>query len=78
MSFSFNPLWKLLIDKRMTRESLRVALKLSPTTMAKMSKGGNITLEVLHKICEYFDVQLNEIIEYAPDEKSEDKKSFNL
>ena len=74
MSFSFNPLWKLLIDKGMTRESLRVALKLSPTTMAKMSKGGNITLEVLHKICEHFDVQLNEIIEYIPDSKMADKK----
>jgi putative transcriptional regulator len=74
MSFSFNPLWKLLIDKGMTRENLRLALKLSPTTMAKMSKGGNITLEVLHKICEYFDVQLSDIIEYVPNKTNDDKK----
>jgi putative transcriptional regulator len=70
MSFSFKPLWKLLIDKEMTRENLRVALNLSPTTMAKISKDGNVTLETLHKICEYFNVQLTDIIEYIPDKKS--------
>ena len=74
MAFSFNPLWKLLIDKGMTREKLRTELQISPTTMAKMSKGGNITLEVLHKICEYFNVQLSEIIEYIPDNKTGEKK----
>lgn len=71
MSFSFNPLWKLLIDKRMTREELRVALSLSPSTMAKMSKGENINLEVLHRICTYFNCQPGDLIEYQPDNKEE-------
>jgi len=66
MPFSFNPLWKLLIDKKMTREELRVALGFSPSTMAKMSKGENVSMDVLHKICEYFNVQLNDIVEYVP------------
>lgn len=39
MPFTFNPLWKLLIDKNMTKEDLRTALGLSPSTMAKMGKG---------------------------------------
>lgn len=71
LSFSFNPLWKLLIDKRMTREELRVALSLSPSTMAKMSKGENINLEVLHRICTYFNCQPGDLIEYQPDNKEE-------
>ncbi len=69
MSFSFNPLWKLLIDKNMTRENLRVTLGFSPSTMAKMSKGQNVSMEVLHKICEYFNVQLSDIVEYTPNKK---------
>lgn len=66
LSFSFNPLWKMLIDRGMTREELRVALSLSPSTMAKMSKGENINLEILHRICTYFDCQPGDLIEYIP------------
>lgn len=67
MGFSFNPLWKLLIDKGMTREKLRLALKFSPSTMAKMSKGEYVSMEVLHKICAHFGVQLDEVVEYVPE-----------
>lgn len=65
--FSFKPLWKLLIDKGMTREELRSELGLSPSTMAKMSKGEYVSLEVLHRLCERFNCQPNDIIEYVPD-----------
>lgn len=67
MPFSFNPLWKTLIDKGMTRESLRTALKLSPTTMARMSKGKHVSMEVLGKICEYLDIPIEEVVTYVPE-----------
>ena len=67
MSFSFNPLWKLLIDRGMTRENLRVALKLSPSTMAKMGKGENVSMDVLNKICNYLHVKLEDIVEHIPE-----------
>lgn len=69
MSFSFDPLWKLLIDKKMTREKLRTELNFSPSTMAKMSKSENMSMEIVHRICKYFDVQPDQIIQYIPDEK---------
>jgi DNA-binding Xre family transcriptional regulator len=69
MPFSFNPLWKLLIDKGMTREKLRIALKFSPSTIAKMSKGENVSMDVIDKICEYFNVPLNDIVEYVAEKK---------
>lgn len=59
---------KLLIDKKMNREDLRIALRFSPATMAKMSKGEYVSMEVIHKICGYFNVQPNEIFEYIPDQ----------
>jgi DNA-binding Xre family transcriptional regulator len=69
MPFSFNPLWKLLIDKGMTKEKLRIALKFSPSTIAKMSKGENVSMDVIDKICEYFNVPLNDIVEYVAEKK---------
>jgi putative transcriptional regulator len=69
MPFSFNPLWKVLIDRKMTREDLRTALKLSPSTMAKMSKGENVSMEVIHKICDYLNVTLDDVVEFIPTKK---------
>ncbi|HZK55303.1 MAG TPA: helix-turn-helix transcriptional regulator [Desulfosporosinus sp.] len=68
MSFSFNPLWKMLIDKNMTREDLRKELNLSPSTMAKMSKGEFVSLEVIHRICAALDSQPGGLLEYIPNE----------
>lgn len=69
MSFSFNPLWKLLIDKGITREEMRKALKISPSTMAKMSRGENVSMDVLNRICQYFGVQLNDVVEHIKEKE---------
>lgn len=65
--FTFNPLWKLLIDKGINREGLKENLNLSPSTMAKMSKGKYVSLEVLHRICAYLDCQPGDLLQYIPD-----------
>ena len=69
MSFSFNPLWKMIIDKGMTREKMRIDLRLSPSTMAKLSKGENVTLNVLDRICNYFECPIQDIVEHIPDKR---------
>ncbi|MBC6795972.1 helix-turn-helix transcriptional regulator [Corynebacterium sp. LK28] len=51
MIITFKPLWKLLIDRDMTREDLRHATGLSPPTIAKLGKDGNVTTNVLARIC---------------------------
>ena len=71
MTFSFNPLWKILIDKGMTKEDLRTALKLSPSTIAKMSKGEYVSMRVVDKVCSYFGVQPGDLLIHVPDEKGE-------
>ncbi len=52
MRITFKPLWKLLIDRDMTREYLRRAAGLYPATIAKLSKDGNVTTNVLLRICQ--------------------------
>lgn len=64
MPFTFKPLWHLLIEKEMNKTELREALGLSSATLAKMSKDEYVSMEVLDKVCSYFNVQPNKIIEW--------------
>lgn len=65
MKITFKPLWKLLIDRDMTKEDLRLATGLSAATIAKMGKDGNVTTEVLARICTALTVDINDICEVA-------------
>ncbi len=68
MAFSYDKLWKMLIDKKMTKENLRVLTKSSPTTIAAMGKGEGISPKVLERICKALDCQPGDIMEYVPDD----------
>mgnify|MGYP000041414166 CR=1 FL=1 len=63
MIITFKPLWKLLIDRDMTREDLRHATGLSPATIAKLGKDGNVTTDVLARICEALGCTIADICE---------------
>ncbi|WP_432665337.1 helix-turn-helix transcriptional regulator [Wukongibacter baidiensis] len=71
MGFSFNPLWKLLIDKNMTKEDLRIAIKTSPSTIAKMGKNEYVSMRILDSICKFFNCKIEDIVEYVPEEKGD-------
>jgi len=63
MKTSYKKLWKLLIDRDMTRTDLRKAAKISSSTLAKLGNDENVTTDVLMRICEALNVDLNEIVE---------------
>ena len=58
MKVRYNKLWKLLIDKGMTKSQLRDAVGASKRTFAKLGKNENVTLPVLLNICEYLELSL--------------------
>ncbi len=64
MGFSYKPLWHLLVEHGMTKTQLREELCLSSATLAKLGKDEYVSMEVLDKICGYFKVQPNDIIEH--------------
>ena len=68
MPFSYNKLWKLLIDKNMTKSELTKAIGISSSTMAKMGKNENVSLEVIDKICALLECDINDILEYVSDQ----------
>ena len=68
MGISYNPLFKLLIDKGLKKTDLCEILGLSLGTIAKFSKGEPISGTTIEKLCKYFNCQPGDIIEYVKDE----------
>lgn len=69
MSISYNKLWKLLIDKNMTKTELRLKADIATSTLAKLSKNEQVSMEVLLKICKTLDCNFDDIIELTKEEK---------
>ena len=69
MGISYKKLWKLLIDKDMNKRDLKRVSGVSTTSIAKLSKGENITTDVLLKICKSLDCGINDIMEMEEDEQ---------
>lgn len=67
MRISYNKLWKLLIDKNMTKMELKDAAGISAASIAKLGKGANITTDVLLKICTTLDCKIEDILETIDD-----------
>lgn len=61
---SYNKLWKLLIDKNLTKKQLSEAACLSSSTMSKLKKGENLTTDVLCRICKTLECDFKDIMEY--------------
>lgn len=77
MRISYNPLWKMLIDKGMNKKDLRELSGISTASMAKLGKGDNITTDVLLRICTALNCQISDILETLPDEETKNKEVQN-
>ena len=66
MALCYNRLWKLLIDRRMTRTQMRLAAGISTATLAKLSKGEDVNTSILVKICNALGCEIHEIVENDP------------
>lgn len=66
MAVCYNKLWKLLIDKRMTKTQLCNEAKVSTNAMAKLGRNEDVRVEVLVKICTALDCTMDDIMELIP------------
>ena len=73
MSFSYNKLWKKLIDNKMKKIDLQNAVNISPQTMAKMGRDENVSLDTIDKICVYFQCDIGDIMEIRNEEKNNEQ-----
>ena len=67
MALCYKKLWHQLIDHDMTRSDLREAIGVSPTTLAKMSKGEAVATPIFEKICSTLNYDIGDIVSYAPE-----------
>lgn len=67
MTISYDKLWKKLIDKKMTKNVLRIKAEMSSSTMAKMSKNETVSMDVMLRICKVLDCEFDDIIEIKKD-----------
>jgi DNA-binding Xre family transcriptional regulator len=67
MPISYKPLFRLLLERDMKKTDLVAACGLSLNVIAKFSKGEPVNMENLNKICQYFNCQFSDIVEYLPD-----------
>lgn len=70
MAISYNKLWKLLIDKGMTKTQMRLRADISTTTLAKLGKNETVSMDVLLKICKLLDCNVGDIMDVINEETS--------
>ena len=70
MAISYNKLWKLLIDKGMTKTQMRLQADISTTTLAKLGKNETVSMDVLLKLCKLLDCNVGDIMDVINEEAS--------
>ena len=63
MQISYNKLFKLLIDKGMKKTDLAKEAKLTPATLAKLSKQETVSMDTLIRICDCLDCSFDDVVE---------------
>ena len=75
MALSYNRMWKLLVDKKMSKADLRKAADIAPNTMTKLRRDEAVNLAILGRICHALNCDFGDIMEYI--RESEDNETSN-
>ncbi len=65
LTISYNKLWKLLVDKRMSKADLRRAADMSPNTLTKLRRDEEVSMAILRKICECLNCNIGDICDFV-------------
>lgn len=68
MAVRYNKLWKLLVDKKMSKAELRREANISSNTMTKLNRDEMVALPILDRICKSLNADYGDIIEHIQDD----------
>ena len=68
MAVSYNRLWKVLIDKGMSKVNLRKEADIAPSTLTKLNRNEEVSMTILSKICHVLGTDYGDIVEYIDEE----------
>ena len=70
MDVSYNKFFKILIDRKMKKKDICEQAGIATSTMAKMAKDENVSLDVLVRICRALDCTMDDILDVLPTENN--------
>ena len=59
----YNKLWKILVDKKMSKGDLRKEIGFAPNTLTKLRRDEEVSLSLLVRICEHLDCDIGDVME---------------
>ena len=65
MAISYKRMWKLPIEKKVSKADLRKAADIAPNTMTKLRQDEAINFAILCRVCQVLDCDVGDIIEYV-------------
>ena len=76
MDISYKPLWKMLIDRDMSRSQLRIQAGISTRALAKLGKDEDVSTDVLRNICTVLQCDISDVMETCviPNGERQEKK----
>ena len=73
MAISYKKLWKMLIDKDLSKTELTLIAGLSTNAMAKLGRNEDVRVTTLEKLCTTLDCKLDDIVEFIPDQQQSER-----
>jgi DNA-binding Xre family transcriptional regulator len=70
---SYKPLFRLLVEREMSKAELMRAANISANTMTKIRKNEEVSMTILNKICAALDVSYGDIIAYIPNTSDDEE-----
>ena len=58
----YNKLWKILVDRKLSKADLRRAIGAAPNTLTKLRRDEEVSMSVLIRICEYLDCDIGDVV----------------
>ena len=69
MPWSYMPLWRQLLERKIKKTKLGQLAKVYPNTIAKMGRDESISLDAIGRICQVLNCRIEDVIEYVPDKE---------
>ena len=71
MAVSYRKLWHLLLDKKLKKIDLERKAGISHYAVLQLSNDKDVSTEVLTKICDAFDCNIDDIVDFIPSDKKD-------
>ena len=70
MPVTYAPLWRILEERQLTTNQLRVSIGIAPNTMTRIKQNKEVSLSILERICDFLKCDYSDVLRHVPEEHS--------